>query len=56
MLKNAYLVAKIGVDPAENEPPKVSLIPAQYPGSISIVPELGAEVSEPRLAFAAGGH
>ena len=30
MLQNEYLVAKIGVDPAENAPSKVSLIPAQY--------------------------
>ena len=30
MLQNKYLVAKIGVDPAENVPFEVSLIPAQY--------------------------
>ena len=29
--ENEYLVAIVAVDPAENEPSKVSLIPAQYP-------------------------
>ena len=35
MLQNEFLDAKIGVNPAENEPSKMSLIPAQYLGSIS---------------------
>ena len=35
MLKNDYLLAKIGVDPAENEPSKVCLLacPGHPPGS-----------------------
>ena len=50
MLKNAYLDAKIGVDPAENEPPKegdLLLVEQQLdrPGG-----DLGPGVRRPRLA------
>ena len=53
MLQNEYLVAKIGVDPAENEPPKVrparatpaqdTATPAQAQGQP--VPEVGAQLA-----------
>ena len=37
MLKNAYLDAKIGFDPAENEPPKLCPGPVQLPSG-AVVP------------------
>ena len=52
MLQNAYLDAKIGFDPAENEPPKECCVAARRAGAH----RNHAEVPAPRREQLAPGH